>query len=396
MPLTNTTRQYGGLTKTFHWLTALLILTALPLGLIAENAPYADGEQLARKAMLFSLHKTVGIAAFFTAILRILWALTQTRPGLLNADNRLEAFGAHLVHWLLYGAMLMVPLTGWIHHAATTGFAPILWPLGQDLPLVPKSETLAHLTANLHFAFIIVLGLSILAHVGGAMKHFVIDRDQTLQRMLPGRNTAPDPMPETHSRAPFVTALVIWVVALTAGVVTGLGTDKPATTAQLEAVPSDWQVQEGTLSLSVVQFGSEVTGSFGNWTAAISFDETATDGRHGDVAVTVAIDSLTLGSVTDQALGADFFDVAAHPTANFAADLMAAEQGYVAKGTLTLKGMTVPVTLPFALTIKGDTATMQGQTTLNRLDFGIGTNMPDESSLGFPVEIEVTLTAMRG
>ncbi len=400
MPLSNSPSRYGGLTKTFHWLTALFILTALPLGLLAENAPFADGDQLARKAMLFSLHKTVGIAAFFTALLRILWALGQTRPGLLNADNRLEAFGAHLVHWLLYGAMLLVPLTGWIHHAATTGFAPILWPLGQDLPLVPKNEALADITAMMHFTFMIVLSLSILAHVGGALKHAVIDRDQTLQRMLPGTNTAPDPEPESPSRAPLVSALVIWAGAVGIGITAGLGgvasdTDAaPATT--LQAVASGWQVQDGTLNLSVVQFGSAVDGQFTNWTAAITFDETVTSDKHGNVDVSIAIDSLTLGSVTDQALGPDFFDVTVHPVATFKADILKSVTGaFVAEGVLTLKGASLPVTLPFDLTINGDTATMQGQTTLNRLDFGIGANMPDESSLGFAVTVDISLVAER-
>ena len=57
------------------------------------------------------------------------------------------------------------------------------------------------------------------------------------------------------------------------------------------------------MSISVVQFGSDVTGSFADWTAAIAFNETATDGKHGEVEATIAITSLTLGSVTDQALG---------------------------------------------------------------------------------------------
>jgi hypothetical protein len=39
---------------------------------------------------------------------------------------------------------------------------------------------------------------------------------------------------------------------------------------------------------------------------------------------------------------------------------------------------------------------MTASTTLQRLDFGIGATMPDESSLGFPVKVNITLTATRG
>ena len=148
MSRTNTQTTYGSVTKTFHWLTALLILTAFPLGILANGAPFATGDEIAQKAWLFSLHKTVGVTTFFTALARILWAISQKKPAGLHSDNKLETFAAESVHWLLYISMLMVPLSGWLNHAASVGFAPILWPpflgpLGQSLPLVPKSEAVS-------------------------------------------------------------------------------------------------------------------------------------------------------------------------------------------------------------------------------------------------------------
>ena len=104
---------------------------------------------------------------------------------------------------------------------------------------------------------------------------------------------------------------------------------------------------------------------------------------------------MTLGTVTQQAMGADHFDAANHPTASFAAEIREAEAGYVADGTLTLKGNTAPVTLPFDLTLDGDTAQVTGTTTLDRRDFNIGESLKDEASLGFPVEVTVELTATR-
>ena len=159
MPTSNTPRSYGSVTKTFHWLTVLLILTAIPLGIIANKIAYDTSEALEFKAFLFSMHKTVGVTAFFVALSRILWALSQPKPAGLHPERRAESFLAELVHWLLYGSLLLVPLSGWIHHASTSGFAPILWPFGQDLPMVPKSESLAALTAGLHIVFERVLAL---------------------------------------------------------------------------------------------------------------------------------------------------------------------------------------------------------------------------------------------
>ena len=391
MPHSNT---YGTVTKVFHWLTAALILAIIPLGIIASDLGYDTNEQLAQKAYLFSWHKTLGVAVFFVALLRILWALGHAKPGPLHPERKAETLLAETIHWLLYAALVITPLTGWIAHAATTGFAPIWWPFGQSLPFVPKDDGVAHVFDSLHWVFGKVMIGALILHIAGALKHALIDRDATLRRMWFG--TAP--MPETaHHRAPAAAPLLAAaIVAIGVGAAFALPKEEEAApqTAALEQVASDWSVQDGTLAISVTQFGNVVQGSFADWTAAIAFDPQAeTDA--GQVDVTVSIGSLTLGSVTDQAMGADFFNAAEFPTATFSAPITRTADGYVADGTLTLKGQTAPVTLPFTLTMDGDTATMQGSTTLDRMDYGIGGTMSDESNLGFGVVVDVALTARR-
>ncbi|MEX0347995.1 MAG: cytochrome b/b6 domain-containing protein [Paracoccaceae bacterium] len=411
MSLANTSRSYGSVSKSFHWLTALLIFTVIPLGLIANtmaaavvnpDIPTTDA-QVARTAFLFSMHKTIGVTIFFVALARIIWTLRQPHPGLLNADNKPEAFAAETVHWLLYGSLVLVPLSGWIHHAATTGFAPIWWPFGQNLPYVPKSESVAAFFGGLHWILQWVLIGALVLHIAGALKHHVIDRDQTLRRMLPGPNTAPEPPAQHHSALPPVAALVAWGVAIAGGAMIGafghgaLEHDDHAHAdhADLAEVQSDWRVEEGSLGISITQLSSEVEGSFAEWTAAISFDAPDAPGKAGEVEVVVSIPSLTLGSVTGQALGADFFDAEQFPTARFNAELFKTETGYEARGPLTIRDQSVDVVLPFELTLDDDRAEMTGSLLLNRLDFGIGQNMPDESSLAFGVEVAVSLTAVR-
>lgn len=397
--LRNTVTTYGAVTKFFHWSIAVLIIAMIPLGIYANGLPYDTGAALAEKAWFFSLHKTIGVVIFFLALARIAWALTQPRPGLLNADAPAEAGLATLAHWVLYVSLIIVPASGWIHHAATTGFAPIWWPFGQDLPLVPKDDSIAHSFKSLHIIFERVLAVTLLLHVAGALKHHVIDRDLTLRRMLPG--TPPFirlPAHGTHPRWPVFGAVGVFAVALSIGAAMGAFSHKGAAPAAptLAAVESGWTVQDGSLGLTVRQLGSDVTGSFQDWTAAINFSEiVGADGTHGDVEVTVSIPSLTLGSVTAQAMGPDFLAAQTHPTATFKADLLPDGETFTANGTLSLKGMEVPVNLPFSLQIDGDTATMQGQTRLNRTSFNIGESYPGESSLGFDVNLDVSLTAIR-
>lgn len=398
MAISNTAQRYGGVTKTFHWVTALLILSLLPLGLFANDLPYDTSEELARKAWFFSLHKTLGVTVFFVALGRTIWAFTQPKPGLLNADHKVESFAAETVHWLLYVALIIVPLSGWIGHAAAAGFAPIWWPFGQGLLLVPKSTGVETLFGALHEVSGKVLFGAVLLHIAGALKHHMIDRDATLRRMLPG-DAAMGPLPvQQHTRAPLFSAMIVWALAIAlGGLLATRGIEAEGTAAvELTEVTSDWQVQEGVIAITVVQFGSEVSGSFADWTAAITFDETIPTGKVGDVIATTNVTSLTLGSVTQQALGADFFDADTHPTAVFMADIHHAVDGFEAVGTLTIKENSVPLALPFGLAVTGDQAEMRADLTLDRRDFGIGDNMNDEGGLAFEVKVHITLKANRG
>ena len=79
--------------------------------------------------------------------------LATTKPNGLHPERKAESWLAETIHWLLYGSLVIVPLTGWIHHAASTGFAPIWWPFGQNLPFVAKSESTSELFAGFHIIF---------------------------------------------------------------------------------------------------------------------------------------------------------------------------------------------------------------------------------------------------
>ena len=52
--------------------------------------------------------------------------------------------------------------------------------------------------------------------------------------------------------------------------------------------------------------------------------------------------------------------------------------------------------MPFILSAVDGVAKMKSNLTLDRRDFGIGDNMPDESSLAFAVAVTIELTATLG
>lgn len=406
MSLQNTSSRYGTVTKSFHWLTALLILTIIPLGIIAENMAHSlklaegapDPSLITRTAFLFSMHKTLGVTVFFVALARILWALGQTKPGLLNGDKAAESFAAETVHWLLYGSLVMVPLSGWIHHASTTGFAPIWWPFGQSLPFVPKDELWAAFSGTTHYLLQWVLIGSLGLHIAGALKHHVLDKDATLRRMLPGRTEGQPTTQQPGHFAPLLGALAVWALVLGGAASQGWYTphspETAGTQASLTAEGGNWQVQDGTLEITVRQMGSDITGQFADWSASIQYVDTPdADGKYGEVLVDINTASLSLGSVTSQATGPGYLESATHSLASFRGDIVMKDNNLMASGTLTIRDQSVPLDLPFELAIEEQTAQASGAAQVNRLDFGIGQDVKDEGSLGFGVAISFALTA---
>lgn len=393
MSIRNTLHSYGSVARSLHWATALLILLSWPIGYWAESLPYGSGEELAFKAQMFSVHKTLGVAAFFTGLVRVIWALTQIHPAPVSTEHRVEVWVAGFVHWLLYITLLLVPLSGWIHHAASEGFAPILWPFGQNLPLIEKSLSLAAATAVVHVVLTKVLLVTVILHVAGAMKHAVLDRDGTLGRMLLGRPAGKGIHGAVRGTAVLAVAVALLAVVLPLSLSNEAPLNAAADPVAAQTEGGNWEVTSGQLGIVVAQMGSPVKGSFPTWAAEIQFDPEATTGNRVEVTVDVA--SLALGSVSAQATGPDFLNAAAHPKAIYAADITKTDTGYLATGTLTLNGASIPLDLPFTLEIEGENANMVGVTRLDRRDFGIGKTYADEASVGFGVDITVELTAKR-
>ena len=401
--LRNSQQTYGLIAQLFHWATAVLVLILIPLGIYMHDLPADTAAEAADKSWFYSLHKTLGVAVFFLAILRVAWTLIQPHPKPLHADRRLETLAAQTVHWTLYGAIIVMPLSGWIHHSALDGFAPIWWPLPQDLPLVPKSPPVAMVFGTLHFFTSILLGVCLFLHVGGALKHQFVDRDQTLLRMTPfKRIVVSESLAKARERAlPPVLALLAFVVV---GIVTfswfvldaGDTVSETAASNVENTGEAAWIVdaQNSRLGIQIIQSGSPVEGEFTDWNATINFDPDNL--QTAGVLVVINTASLAIGVVTDQALTAQFLNVEQYPSARFQSDEFV-ETGagrYEARGLLELVGKSNPVTLPFTLKIEDGRAFMEGTARLERLEFGIGgEGFSDDKMLGFGVEVIVSIEA---
>lgn len=178
MPLRSDPTRWSTVAKTFHWVTALLIL---------GNGAFAfwmDGLRPSlQKINMFALHKSIGLTVLALFLLRVLWRAIDRRPPDEPAP-RWQKLAAHAVHGVLYLLIIAMPLSGWAFNSAH-GF-PLQYFRQFNLPaLVEKNEALSHTLGTLHVYLFWFLLLVLVAHVGGALKHHLVDRDNTLLRMLP-------------------------------------------------------------------------------------------------------------------------------------------------------------------------------------------------------------------
>ncbi|HEY1125292.1 MAG TPA: YceI family protein [Sphingobium sp.] len=147
--------------------------------------------------------------------------------------------------------------------------------------------------------------------------------------------------------------------------------------APVFAQPTSWTVDkaQSSVGFSGKHAGSDFNGKFGTWDATILFDPA--DLAHSSAKVTFQTGTAKTGNeMEDEALGQEeWLNPAKFPTATFTSTQITSAGGnnYVAKGMIALKGKTLPATLNFTLTISGNSATMRGSSTVDRLAYDIGT-----------------------
>ena len=190
MQTLNTKTSWGWPSRAIHWITAGILLWTMGLGVYMTNFVQDPLQQFA----LTQTHKSWGFLVFALAVMRVVWlAIARRRPALPEHCKPYERAGAHISHTVLYISIFLLPLSGWVMSAAS--------PL-QDLlnienmvftwfampdPWVPGVASIEKTASAIHYYAGIVLGLTLLAHVGAALKHHLIDKDTVLTRMTWGR-----------------------------------------------------------------------------------------------------------------------------------------------------------------------------------------------------------------
>lgn len=169
--------RYNSTAIALHWLVALLIFAAFPLGLYMHDLPLSP-----TKLQLYSYHKWLGISVLLLAVVRVLWRATHVAPALPQGMPRWQRIASHATHHLLYVLILLVPFSGWLMSSAK-GFKTV-WFGVMPLPdLVGKDKVLGDLLSAVHQSLNYLLLVLVLLHIAAALKHHFVDKDGLLLRM---------------------------------------------------------------------------------------------------------------------------------------------------------------------------------------------------------------------
>ena len=170
--------------------------------------------------------------------------------------------------------------------------------------------------------------------------------------------------------------------------------------ATLQAAAPEWSVNgsESRLTFSGTNAGNAFEGHFDRWDSRIRFDPDDLAGSR--IIIVVATGTATLGDRVQETTlrGGEWFDTGNHPTATFSSNSIEASGGnrYIANGTLSMKGRTVPISLPFTVTINGTRAQASGQLTLDRTQLGLGMQSdPRAEWVSRNIDLRFSLTATR-
>ena len=77
MKLRNNLTEYGLISKTFHWISAAVLIIQIPLGFYLVDLDFGE-----RRITIENIHVTLGLGIFYLTLLRLLYKIFNPTPPL--------------------------------------------------------------------------------------------------------------------------------------------------------------------------------------------------------------------------------------------------------------------------------------------------------------------------
>ena len=181
--LRNTSRRYGIISISLHWIFAIAVYAMFGLGLWMVTLSYYDGWYHQAP----ELHKSIGVLLMMGLVIRVIWRHISPPPAAPKTHSKFTRISAVAAHITLYALLFALLISGYL--ISTAEGKPISVFGIFDVPAtLADAGSQADIAGVIHLwlAWSVVI-LSVL-HGLAALKHHFIDKDDTLKRML-GRSS---------------------------------------------------------------------------------------------------------------------------------------------------------------------------------------------------------------
>jgi cytochrome b561 len=180
---TDPVQRYSNTAVTIHWITVVLVLFQIWLGL-----SFADLAQGPQRSLLFTWHRTIGAAILLVTIARLTYRLMNPPPPFSADLPKWERLAAVWNHRLLYILLIGLPIGGFIAVSGMVKGATTTLLGRVRIPVIPGvSKQVGEAAGAVHSALAWVLMGLIALHVLAALKQQFIDHAPVAGRMPPFR-----------------------------------------------------------------------------------------------------------------------------------------------------------------------------------------------------------------
>jgi cytochrome b561 len=171
---------YSVTSRTLHWMTAVLVLLILPVGVLMVNVASGPCQDA-----LYNLHRSIGALLIPIVVGRLGYRIGHPPPPLPGDIPAAQQQAAHATHWALYALLIVQPFVGWI---ATSAYgAPItVFGLFELPPIWPQDRALSEQLFLVHQVTGAAIAAFATVHIAAALYHHFVRRDGVLIRMISG------------------------------------------------------------------------------------------------------------------------------------------------------------------------------------------------------------------
>jgi len=165
------------LSRLLHWTMAVLVLAMLfiGIGMVSTISP--------RYHMLLDIHKSIGIVILVLVAIRLINRLINPPPPLPADLPGWQVVAAKASHWVLYLLMFALPIVGWAMLSAA-GYPIVVFGCVHLPAILPHDVAVFAVLRTTHTVLALLLFATFLAHLGAALFHALIRRDEVLPSMV--------------------------------------------------------------------------------------------------------------------------------------------------------------------------------------------------------------------